>query len=243
MLFQTVIRPSGDWRESERAYMKGFRRDELASMGVLLGALMSCGVAAQDSPAVGGSSKAESRPDPGTATVARTNSERSPQPAGGMKVRRSAGVADVLDMLKAGVSKDVIMSYIEHSTTPYRLSASELIAFKEQGVPDELTVAMLKRGSELAASAGKAEGTSPAAGVQNASAYPAGNVRSVAMDPEGYDYFRYYYLYPRTLASANERLISSYPPSRGFYPYPSGFGGFGPHRFAGRAFRGTFLGP
>jgi hypothetical protein len=40
-------------------------------------------------------------------------------------------------------------------------------------------------------------------------AFRSGRFNSGNLDPEGYDYFRYYYLYPRTLASANERLYSS----------------------------------
>jgi hypothetical protein len=51
----------------------------------------------------------------------------------------------------------------------------------------------------------------------------ASNGNSSNMDPEGYDYFHYYYLYPRTLAQANQRLYAPGPYS-GYFPYAYGYG-------------------
>jgi hypothetical protein len=110
-------------------------------------------------------------------------------------------------------------------------------------VPDDVTVALIKRSAELTAQASQAGGTNTAPAKSSGTisldalvaAIRRGQFSSGQLDPEGYDYFRYYYLYPRTLASANERLFSSpgfpvYPPySRGYYS-PWGFrpGPFGP---------------
>src|SRR5262249_6702125 len=125
----------------------------------------------------------------------------------------------ILKMVKAGVSTEVIKAYIESSPIAYRLTATEIMALKEEAVPDELTTAMLKRGAALRTQASQAK--NPDAG---------GNRRYYALDPEGYDYFQYYYLYPRTLAAANQRLFSTGAPFSGAAPY--GYGYYGPLPFA-----------
>jgi hypothetical protein len=60
-----------------------------------------------------------------------------------------AAVTDVLRLLDAGVSLDVIRAHIKNSTTPYDLSAEDLVALSERGVPSDLIVAMLTRNGEL----------------------------------------------------------------------------------------------
>ena len=96
-------------------------------------------------------------------------------------------------------------------------------------------MALIKRGTELTAQASQAGASNAAPPMVSGTtsldtlvaAIRRGQFSSGQLDPEGYDYFRYYYLYPRTLASANERLFSSpaFPPppySRGYYS-PWGF--------------------
>jgi len=61
------------------------------------------------------------------------------------------------------------------------------------------------------------------------------------LDPESYDYFQYYYLYPRTLASVNERIYSSYPWVAGYPGYAYGYGA--PWGFGGRPLARQFPGP
>ena len=68
----------------------------------------------------------------------------------------------------------------------------------------------------------------------------SGQLNPGDLDPEGYDYFRHYYLYPRTLASANQRLWSSYPSS--VYPVYS-FGCWSPRAFRPHSFARQFSGP
>ena len=126
------------------------------------------------------------------------------------------GTEEILKMFQAGVSKDVLKAYIETAQVAPPCAA-DLVTLKEHGVPDELTLALVKRGAELTAQANQASASNatPAkvTGTVNLNellaAFRSGRFSSGNLDPEGYDYFRYYYLYPRTLASANQRLFSS----------------------------------
>jgi len=127
-----------------------------------------------------------------------------------VKPPASDGVQDVLKMMAAGVSKEVIKAYVENARITVNPNGADMIALKEHGVPDDIAIALLKRGSE------HRQPHSPAP----APAYPVDTGSRLYPDPESYDYFQYYYLYPRTLASAYERL--------GFYPGPyfPGYPGF-----------------
>lgn len=135
----------------------------------------------------------------------------------------SVGIDEILKMVEAGVSKDVIKTFIENSPVPYNLSASDLIALKSRGVTDDLTTALMKRGAVMRTQANQAvadpTSTEPRA---SASGTSLQRERRGHLDPEGYDYFWYYYLYPRTLASANQRFYSSGAPLD-FYPYAYGY--------------------
>ena len=134
----------------------------------------------------------------------------------------SDGVEEILQMVKAGISTEVIRTYIECSPVVYVLSSADIIELKKQRVPDELTTAMMKRGAAL-----KTQVRQAIAVDSPRPAYSGGNRRFYGMDPEGYDYFQYYYLYPRTLAAANQ---SFYAPG----PFPTGTGayGYGPGYYA-----------
>jgi hypothetical protein len=159
-------------------------------------------------------------PNAASAKSDKGKSERSP--AGAAEL--SPGVGDVLKMAKAGVSAEVIKTFIEHSPIAYSLSATDIIALKNNSIPDDLTTAMVKRGTALQTQATQSS---------NLSALPLaaapGGSHSATFDPEGYDYFHYYYLYPRTLAAANQRLYSPYTT---FPPFPSyAFGLYGPGAF------------
>jgi hypothetical protein len=131
------------------------------------------------------------------------------------------GLKEVLKMVDAGISKDIIRMFIQNSTVACDLSADDIIALKQRGVPDEIAMALLKRSAELKAQASPISAGSPPAG-------PAAAAVSVTIpnyggiDPESYAYFYHYYLHPRTLASVYQRL-GVYGPAypNGFYP-PNG---------------------
>jgi uncharacterized membrane protein YgcG len=55
---------------------------------------------------------------------------------------------EVVKMYKGGISKDVILSYINSSTLPYQLSAANLAYLQSAGVPQDITQAMIQRGDD-----------------------------------------------------------------------------------------------
>jgi hypothetical protein len=142
----------------------------------------------------------------------------------GGTAKYSAGVDETLKMVQAGVSTDVIKTYIENSPVAYSLSAADVIALKEHAVPDELTTALMKRGATIRVEVQRSRTLNA-----TAPAYSRSNRRYSTLDPESYDYFQYYYLYPRTLAAANQSFYSSGARSPGFAP--SGYGYYGPPPF------------
>jgi hypothetical protein len=200
------------------------------AIGALLGTLLLWSSPAQDarvgstSPAASTTTSTTSRQgDSEKPAVAQANQEgeKSQSPAGETG-KHSAGVDEILQIVQGGVSTEVIKDFIENSRVPYNLSADDIIALKSHSVPDELTRAMIKRGATLM----------PASRAGKAPAYSGSRARPAPLDPDSYDYFQYYYLYPRTLAAANQRLYSSYPYSSfGYSPYSYGYGYYGPSPF------------
>ncbi len=131
----------------------------------------------------------------------------------------SEGVADILKMADAGVSKGVITAYIENSDRAYKLTHEDIIALKKHNVDDEVVTLMLKRGAQIRAAVTQARNDALARAL--ASRDTAGG----GFDPEGYDYFQYHYLQPRALQSAYERLgpYYYYPPVPYAYGRPFGY--------------------
>jgi hypothetical protein len=127
-------------------------------------------------------------------------------------------VQDILKMMDAGVSKDVLIAYIENSPAAPP-TVEDIIALKKHLVPDDVTTALVKRSAKVS--------TPPTAikvtGASAASARP-GPVGYNRLDPEGYDFWWYHYAYPRTLQSANERLYPYSPlyPGPLYHPIPYG---------------------
>jgi hypothetical protein len=199
-------------------------------VGVLLSACLFCQATAQDlnagSKSPASAKVSEVRPsDPTAVSAAQGKTEdREPASSPGTGSNYSAGVDEVLNMLQAGVSADVIKAYIENSPVAYELSATDLIALKKRAVPDELTMAMMKRGATLRKQVQQAVNL---AATRRANA--RANGRAYGLDPEGYDYFQYYYLYPRTLAAANQRFYSTDTTPPGLGPYGNGL--YGPPVF------------
>jgi hypothetical protein len=139
------------------------------------------------------------------------------------KTAPEPGVSDVLKMLDAGVSKDVLKAYVENSTVAYNLTSADIIALKEHGVTDDITVILLKRSAESRAQVAQA-----ASNPNSSTNVPVRVVRymnSANVDPESEDYFQYYYLYPRTLAYSYQTL--GYP----FGPYNYSYSTYGPYSY------------
>jgi len=143
----------------------------------------------------------------------------------------SSGIADVLKMLDAHVSPEVIKAYIENSASTFDVTPSDLIVLKQHNVTDDVTVALLKHG---ATSATAAPATAPAAATPAQASAPIRTyvINTGRTDPEGYDFFRHNYLMPRTQANINQTLgYAAVPYGDTFVPYyPPGLYnyGFGP---------------
>ena len=133
---------------------------------------------------------------------------RPPQTSHETTVPAPGGMPEIFKMVDAGLSKEVIKAVIERASLPFDPTPTDLIALKQRGVSDEIALALLKH--EPAAS--------PGGGKTSTAELAPSNKRVVLVyiDPEGYDYFQHYYLYPRTLAAANARL--------GWYQTPFGYG-------------------
>lgn len=197
--------------------------------GALLGAFMLLRAPAQDAQA-GPAAPAATAPGSGQddplkmAGAPSKPEDGKPESNTGRTVKYSTGVDEILEMVQAGVSTEVIKTYIEDSPTAYNLTAADIIALKDHAVPDELTTAMMKRGATLRMQIRQALASnvtgSPSAG---------SNRRYYRLDPESYDYFQDDYLYPRTLAAANQRFFSGSRFSPGLAPY--GYGYYGPPPF------------
>lgn len=186
-----------------------------------LAALQGWSVLAQNGPKANSPAESTTPQIASSPTIKPATAKAGPsdpaEPGAKNTAQQPIGTEEILKMLQAGVSKDVMKAYIETAPATFPLSATDLVTLKEHGVPDELTVALIKRGAELTAQANQA-GASNATPVKVSgtmslnellAAFRSGRLNSGYLDPEGYDYFRYYYLYPRTLASANQRLFSS----------------------------------
>jgi hypothetical protein len=61
----------------------------------------------------------------------------------------SPGTYEIVKMVDAKVDVSVIKAYVQNSTTAYNPSASDLIALKNHGVPDEVLTAMLEHGAQV----------------------------------------------------------------------------------------------
>ncbi len=131
----------------------------------------------------------------------------------------SPAVSEILRMLDAGVSKEVVKAYLEGASVTSKPTPSDMILLKERGVPDDVTVALLKRSAQIPAVSPTQPSQGLSSGVSQV-APAANNGNSPYLDPESYQYFQYYYLYPRSLAYAYDRL--------GLYPwsYYPGYNGW-----------------
>jgi hypothetical protein len=155
-------------------------------------------------------------------TVPEAKGSEQTQPA---TTQPPTSVQEVVKMMEAGVSKEVLKAYVENNHFDYVPTAQDLILLKQHAVPDDITTALVKRSAEAQAQKPQAPAnvTGPI------------NLAQLEMDPEGYSYFQHYYLFPRTLAYVYDRL--SYAQGFPSYYFPLGqpFGsGYG---YAGRFLR------
>lgn len=61
----------------------------------------------------------------------------------------SSALAQIVKLIQAGVSEDVIMAYATNSTSLFHLDPDKIIYLKDIGAPDELVTAMMQRDQAL----------------------------------------------------------------------------------------------
>jgi len=143
------------------------------------------------------------------------------KPQGGTNTSQSSsaaispGVTEILKMADAGVSAEVIKTYVESSPVAPQPTDDDVIAMKKHNVGDDVVTLLLKRGAEARSRTAVAKQEAVAQVISTRRASSGG------FEPESYDYFRHYYLQPRALASANQRLYPYYGP---YFARPYGYG-------------------
>lgn len=169
----------------------------------------------------------------------------------------SVGIGELLRMADAGVSKEVMQAFVENSSLPFDPAATDYIALKDHKVPDEISIALTKRGAEVRAKSAPALAMAQFTASDRDRAHPEllSQLGVPPLDPDSYDYWLYYHAYPRTLSSVNRRLGAyangpyaegAYDPTGIYYsgvagddgaPYSRGISIISPRHRAGRSFR------
>ncbi len=194
----------------------------MLSLSALLAVMLSWSGSAfgQGTSAGTGSGRAAVPTEPAAATNAASAQPLSP------------GVGEILRMADAGVSTNVLKTYVETSAAAPQLTEADIIALKQHNVSDELVTCLLKRNAETRAATAQAKKGAAVGLVLNR------RLASGGFDPDSYEYFQYYYLQPRAMASAYQRLAPYYyPPFSRAYGYRPGYG-FGPPFYTGPMFHG-----
>jgi hypothetical protein len=73
----------------------------------------------------------------------------SPANSAGQAPALPYGVGEVVKLYQKGISKDVIVGYINSTALPYHMNADEIIYLQTLGMPQEITQAMLQRDGQL----------------------------------------------------------------------------------------------
>jgi len=74
------------------------------------------------------------------------------------------GVAEVLKMFQGGISKDVLIGYIENNNLPFHLTADNIIYLQHVGLPQDVITSLIKRDGELQRNAAVAAQPVPSVG-------------------------------------------------------------------------------
>ncbi|MGD0412460.1 MAG: hypothetical protein ABSC18_12260 [Verrucomicrobiota bacterium] len=168
-----------------------------------------------------------------------------------------SGVSEVTKMFKGGISADIMVSYINNSPLSFYLSADNLIALQQEGVPTPVLTAMMRRYGELQRQTGMAAGAPIQVPAQAAAPQYAGapvQVPAQAPAPQYYSYDSYAPAPPPAsysyVAAPSYPVYGPYYYDPFYYPwYPFGgpvvfdfgfgrFGGYGGHWGGGGRFGG-----
>jgi glucose/arabinose dehydrogenase len=121
------------------------------------------------------------------------------------KPKLAAGFEEVVAMSEAGVSKELLVKFVESSAKVAQPTGADIIAMKARGLPDEVIVTLMARGAVQAREAQARRTVAAPAIVRQLST-------DGQLDPESYEFFWYHHAYPRALASSYQTL-APYSPS------------------------------
>jgi hypothetical protein len=124
------------------------------------------------------------------------------------KHKLAAGFEEVVAMSEAGVSKELLIKFVESSSRVAQPVGADIIAMKARGLPDEVIVTLMARGDVQAREAQARRAVAAPAIVRQLST-------DGQLDSESYEFFWYHHAYPRALASSYQTL-APYSPS--YYP-------------------------
>ena len=149
--------------------------------------------------------------NPGGPAVAASTDQRAPPPNQAMTAAPylSAVVSDVLKLFRAGLPAGLIVNFVSNSHLSFYLSADTVIYLQQQGIPEQVTQAMLQRSGELSRQSALANSHAPAAG----GAFPGSpqvQIPSEAPAPTYYAYPDTSYSPPATLAPVYPEYYSDY---------------------------------
>ena len=102
-----------------------------------------------------------------------------------------SGVSEVTKLFKGGIPADTMVSYVNNSPLSFYLSADNLIALQQEGVPAPVLTAMMRRYGEMQRQAGTAAGApaqTRAAAPQPAPQSAGAPVQAAAPAPQYYSY-------------------------------------------------------
>lgn len=113
------------------------------------------------------------------------------------------GVSQVVQLSKANIGEDTIVTYVQNSGNSYGLDADQIVYLKQQGVSANVINAMINQRNRPVASApvatatdSQASYTAPASTANYVQTAPASVPTStvyVMPDTQTYDYYSYYY--------------------------------------------------
>jgi len=118
----------------------------------------------------------------------------------------SPALREFLKLVDGGVSKEIMIVFINQSSIAYQLTAGDIVALKQRGVADEVIAALMTHGAGVKGQTAQLKG--PVAVPAIVRDFSTGG----SLDPDSYEFWYYHYAYPRALSYSYKTLAPYYPP-------------------------------
>jgi hypothetical protein len=184
--------------------------------------LLSLGVLLSLGPRVKGAEVTAPVPTPAPAAPS-TELSASTSVKGSTKLPHAA--AEVVKLTKAQVSEEVVISYVQNSSSTTRLTPDDIVRLRNEGVSDRVIYAMMDKNNKAIAVASASANTTPQAPVYQDVAPPEAQApapqqpATAPLTPSASS--TYVIPYP----AATTAYYGSYAPY--YYPYPPYYGYYG----------------